>query len=324
MSDSVDSDRKPVMQEPDIMSSVAIQQEWNDLAKLLYDGTTPIEAYLMRFDYFTKRLLPLDPSIEDDEFRMRLFIQLRDARKPRALGLDGERYVGPETRAVRQPSTNIDSYGKLCTTLKDLYGCHVRKTNLELIHEINQRYPNWKKTTLKEFFADVDTLLGSAIFEDGFVIKTLNEKLPVEVKEELRRSRGAWKKMTLASYREYSLSIYEDIHYADPTLLGRGRGMDTDTSKRELQLEKDRVALLQRQVEKLSLLNRHHVDVQKCFANSEDAKRPPKQRDEAICWNCWEPVHVANTCQPRRNWSEQEALRQRKGYPAPYRWEKNL
>ena len=130
MSDSVDSDRKPVVQKPGIMSSVAIQQEWNDLAKLLYDGTTPIEAYLMRFDYFMKRLLRLDPSIEDDEFRMRLFIQLRDTRKPPALGLDGERYVGPETWAVRQPSTSIDSYSKLCTALKDRYGCHVRKTNL--------------------------------------------------------------------------------------------------------------------------------------------------------------------------------------------------
>jgi len=70
--------------------------------------------------------------------------------------------------------------------------------------------------------------------------------------------------------------------------------MDTDASKRELQLEKDTVTLLQRQVEKLSLLNRHHVDAQKSFANSEDVKRPPKRRDEAICWNCWEPGHVAN------------------------------
>jgi len=31
-----------------------------------------------------------------------------------------------------------------------------------------------------------------------------------------------------------------------------------------------------------------------------------------------------NTCQPRRNRSEREALRQRKVYQAPYRWEKNL
>jgi hypothetical protein len=107
----------------------------------------------------------------------------------------------------------------------------VRKTNLELIHEIDQMHPNWKKITLKEFFADVDALLGSAVIEDGFVIKALNEKLPAEVKEELRRSRGAWKKMTLASYREYCLSIYEDFHYPEPTLLGRGRGIDVETSK---------------------------------------------------------------------------------------------
>jgi hypothetical protein len=271
------------MQEPGIMNSVAIQRDWDDLAELQYDGTTPIEGHLTRFDYCVKRLLRLDPDIEDEEFRTRLLMQLRDARKPPALGLDGERYVGPETWAVKQPSSSIDSYGKLCTALRDRYGCHVRKTNLELIHEFDQMHPNWRKTTLKEFFADVDALLGSAVIEDGFVIKALNEKLSAEVKEELRRSRGVWKKMTLTRYREYCLGVYEDIHYPDPTLLGRGRGMDADTSKREPQVEKDKVAQLQRPVEELSLLNKHHIDAQKHFANSEDAKRPSKQRDDAIC-----------------------------------------
>jgi hypothetical protein len=79
------------------MSSVAIQREWDDLAKVLYDGTTLIEAHLTRFDYFVKRLLRLDPDIEDEEFQMRLLIQLHDTKKPPALGLDGECYMGPET-----------------------------------------------------------------------------------------------------------------------------------------------------------------------------------------------------------------------------------
>jgi len=297
MSDSVSGDRKSAI--PAVMNSAAVEKGWDEVAKLFYDGTTPIEVYFTRFDFFVKRLLRLDPDIEDEECRMRPFIQLRDARKLPTLGLDGERYVGPETWAVRQPDENINSYDKLCAALKDRYGRHVRKTNIELIQEIDQMHPNWKKTTLKEFFSDVDTLLGTAIIKDGFVIRALNEKLPIEVKEELRRSHGVWKKMTLSSYREYCMGIYEDIHYPDPTLLGRGKGMDAEASKKELQLEKDQVAMLWRQVEELSLLNKHHIDAQKRFANSDDAKRTADQRDGAVCWNCWEKGHVASTCQPR-------------------------
>jgi len=211
MSDSVSGDRKSAI--PAVMNSVAVEKGWDEVAKLFYDGTTPIEAYLTRFDFFVKRLLRLDPDIEDEECRMRLFIQLRDARKPPILGLDGERYVGPETWAVRQPDKKINSYDKLCAALKDRYGRHVRKTNIELIQEIDQMHPNWKK-------------------------------------------------MTLSSYREYCMGIYEDIHYPDPTLLGRGKGMDAEASKKELQLEKDQVAMLRQQVEELSLLNKHHIDAQ--------------------------------------------------------------
>jgi len=117
MSDSVSGDQKSAI--PAVMNSVAVEKGWDEVAKLFYDRITPIEAYLTRFDFFVKRLLRLDPDIEDEECRMRLFIQLRDARKLPTLGLDGERYVGPETWAVRQPDEKINSYDKLCAALKD-------------------------------------------------------------------------------------------------------------------------------------------------------------------------------------------------------------
>jgi len=82
----------------------------------------------------------------------------------------------------------MNTYKKLSTVLKEWYGSNKEKMSLEVLLEIDQMHPNWKKTTLKEFFADVDELLETTTIEDGFVIKALNKKLPIEVKEELRHS----------------------------------------------------------------------------------------------------------------------------------------
>jgi len=183
-------------------------------------------------------------------------------------------------------------------------------------------HPNWKKTTLKEFFADVDKLLGTATIEDGFVIKVLNKKLPVEVKEDLRRSQGAWKKMSLAQYREYCLGIYEDIHHPEPTLLSHGLSADETAKCERKHLEE--IASLRRQLEESRLLDKHHIDAQKRFANSNEVKWPMKGRNEALCWNCWDRGHVATSCQPSCSWAECEALRKQKGIPAPFGWEKTL
>jgi hypothetical protein len=117
------------------------------------------------------------------------------------------------------------------------------------------------------------------------VIKFLNEKLPIEIKEELRRSRGAWKKMTLAQYREYCLGIYDDIHHPEPALLGRSSSADR-VAKRDQTKNLERIALLERQLEEAALLNKHHVDAQKRYANSDEARRPPREPNDPSCWNC--------------------------------------
>jgi len=313
---------KATMQKSDTMNQAAMDREWNALSKLSYDGTSPVQVYLDRFNHHMRRIKRMDPDVEDDDLRMTMHGQLRNAKKPPTLGPDGERYMGPETWLGRQPSVDINTYEKLSAALKERYGGSKEKTSLEVVLEIDQMYPNWKKTTLKEFFADVDELLGTTTIEDGFVIKALNEKLPIEVKEDLRRSRGAWKRMSLAKYREYCLGIYEDIHHPEPTLLSRGLSAD-ETAKRERK-HVEEIASLRRQLEESRLLDKHHIDAQKRFANSDEAKRPMKGRNEALCWNCWDRGHVATSCQPSRSWAEREKLREQKGIPAPFGWEKTL
>jgi hypothetical protein len=213
------------------MSHMEIQSVREQLFKLSYDGTTPVQVYLNKFDYCVRRLQRLDPDLEDEELRMWMYFQLQNAKKPPAQGLDGERYVGPETWVVRQADTDIDTYEKLSSALKKQYKGLEKKTSQEVIREIEQMHPNWKKIMLKEFFASVDELFGSVTIEEWLVIRSINEKLPAEVKEELRCTRGAWKQWTFTQYREFCMNTYEDIHHPDPMLLGRGRGMKGDTSK---------------------------------------------------------------------------------------------
>jgi hypothetical protein len=67
------------------------------------------------------------------------------------------------------------------------------------------------------------------------------------------------------------LNTYEDLHHPDPTLLGRGLVVDTETAKRE-QKHLEEIASLKRQLEESRLLDKHHIDAQKCFANSDEAK----------------------------------------------------
>jgi hypothetical protein len=201
--------------EPGIMNSVAIQQEWDDLAKLQYDGTTPIEAHLMRFDYVVKRLLRLDSNIEDEEFRMRSLIQLRNVRKPPALGLDGERYVGPETWMVRQVETDIDTDEKLKSALRERYGGKKKKSGFEVVDEIEELQPNWNLITLKEFFDQVQDIVGTTKVEDGFIIRAVNPKLPEDLKYELRRIHFRWMRLKFSEYRTQCEDIYDDMQYSD-------------------------------------------------------------------------------------------------------------
>jgi hypothetical protein len=77
---------------------------------------------------------------------------------------------------------NIDTYEKLKVRLLDQYG-RKKKTGLEVVCEIERIRPNWKKTTLKEFFTGVEELLYSTTIEVGFMIRSINEKLPIAVKD---------------------------------------------------------------------------------------------------------------------------------------------
>jgi hypothetical protein len=168
-----------------------LDREWDRLSKLSYDGTTSVKLYLKKFDHYVQLIESLDPDVPEKDILIQLIEQLINAKKPPTLGLDGERYEGPETWLGKQPDSNVDTYEKLKSALMERYGGHEKKSSLDVIQEIDRVHPNWKKTTLKEFFTDIQGIIGSMKVEDSFVIKFLNEKLPIKIKEELRRSRGA-------------------------------------------------------------------------------------------------------------------------------------
>ena len=146
----------------------------------------------------------------------------------------------------------------------------------------------------------------------------MNAEGPASTRDR-RLSRGACKKMTFSEYQDYCLEIHEDPHYPVPTFTGK---LSADESSRRERKLADKVVALERQLAEQSLQNKYHVDAQKKFANSNDAKRPGKW--QALCWNCLERGHFANQCSPFRTWAERETLRVQKGVPAPDGWEKAL
>jgi len=72
------------------MSQASLDREWNALLKLSYDGTSPVQVYLNCFNHHMRRIMRMDPDVEDEDLRMTKHGQHQNAKKPPPLDLDGE------------------------------------------------------------------------------------------------------------------------------------------------------------------------------------------------------------------------------------------
>ena len=97
MSNTKAEEFKATKKQSDMISQAAMDCKWNSLSKLSYDGTSPVQVYLDRFNHHMRWIKKMDPDVEDEDLRMTMYGQLRNAKKPPPLGLDGERYM------VRKP-----------------------------------------------------------------------------------------------------------------------------------------------------------------------------------------------------------------------------
>jgi len=95
------------------MIHTRLQREWDRLSELFYDGTFPGMLYLDQFNYRVERIKRLDPDVFHGEIFLVMCSQLMNAERPPVLGLDGKRYIGPETWLRRQEENEIYTYEKL-------------------------------------------------------------------------------------------------------------------------------------------------------------------------------------------------------------------
>jgi hypothetical protein len=166
------------------MSYTQVDWEWKQLSELSFDGTSPVEVYLKKFAFRVRRILRLDPDIEDEDVRMAMCMQLRNAKNPPSLNCGEERYVGPRIWLSRQVDTDINTYDKLRAALLYRYG--KKKTLTEVVEQLDQLQPDWDRISLVDFFEEARKVIGRT--EDSFIIRVLAYKLPRELWEAMKNS----------------------------------------------------------------------------------------------------------------------------------------
>jgi hypothetical protein len=269
-----------------MMSRTPLQREWERLLKLFYDGTFPVERYLHRFDYRVKRIKQLDPDVLDGEIVWTMYSQLVNAERLPALGLDGEQYEGPETWLERQAENDIDEYEKLKSALRERYG--EKKSSLDVLKELGDLQPNWNFITLKEFFNQVQDIVGTTRVEDGFIITVVNSKLPEDLKYQLRRMHFRWMHLKFSEYRIHCEDIYDDMQYSDDSLSNDYYDtLDYESSTRRLAM----IAEIEDLKQQLAIVNQRNKQWAEIEALRQEmpAQNLPLPNENDICHD---PVEV--------------------------------
>jgi hypothetical protein len=185
------------------MSYTQVDWEWKQLSELSFDGTSPVEVYLKKFAFRVRRILRLDPDIEDKDVRMAMYRQLRNAKNPPSLNCGEERYVGPRIWLSRQVDSDINTYDKLRAALLHRYG--KKKTLTEVVEQLDQLQPDWDRISLVDFFEEARKVIGRT--EDSFIIRVLAYKLPRELREGMKNSPYPWRKMTFSEFCTHCFDI---------------------------------------------------------------------------------------------------------------------
>ena len=139
------------------------------------------------------------------------------------------------------------------------------ETSIEVILEIGRLYPNWKKTTLTQFFDEVKKCIGTTSVESTKGCPRKSEKSFVDG--------GAWKRMTLPEYREFCLDVYEVANYGVPSLT---TGYVNREAAEHLRLMEEEQLMLSRQLAEVKKLNAQREEARRHQA----ARRREAQRHE--------------------------------------------
>jgi len=128
------------------------------LHSMQYEGTTPVEGFLKKFELARNQLMAANPQTAPEIFLLCLSAALHDPINPPAKGQDGMTFVGPSTWLDEQELTEVDTYDKLKPKLEVKFAPTI-KTSTQIINKI-QTIKYSPDKTVEELITEIDKIVG--------------------------------------------------------------------------------------------------------------------------------------------------------------------
>jgi hypothetical protein len=299
------------------------------MQRLVYDGTTDVSRFLKSFETCRPQLLLVDPGTDEETVFFYFQQALKNATSVPKLGIDGEKYIGPETWLDKQPEAEVDTYEKLVSRLKAKFSKAATRDKEQVLRELQKITFHINEVTVTEFAETWEETIVSLEIDKMWRMELFMQKMPRKIQEEFQRQghKPRWRSKSWEQLKEALIEADEEIRNPDPIFNRRGSRdipnlKDADKSAKRVRRIADELAKVKR--ERDHFREKVHVlrEGSKCWANSEDARRPavsarPGGSGSPLCWNGWDRGQRADTCVPRRSWTEHESLRIATGLDAP-------
>ncbi|KAF8241673.1 hypothetical protein K440DRAFT_641574 [Wilcoxina mikolae CBS 423.85] len=172
----------------------------NMLHSMQYEGTTPVEGFLKKFELARNQLMAANPQSVPDIFLLCLSAALHDPINSPAKCQDGMAFVGPSTWLDEQEPTEVDTYDKLKAKLEIKFTPTI-KTSTQIINKI-QTIKYSPDKTVEELITEIDKIVGRARLEKYAYQTLLMERVPLSIAKKLTDSDPEWRDLELGHLKK--------------------------------------------------------------------------------------------------------------------------
>ncbi|KAF8532848.1 hypothetical protein BDD12DRAFT_901509 [Trichophaea hybrida] len=196
----------------DAHAAAAVQQEIMYLSMLhtmKYEGTTPVEGFLKKFELARKQLMAANLQTTPDIILLCLSAALHDPINPPAKGQDGMAFVGPSTWLDEQEPMEVDTYDRLNAKLEIKFTPTI-KTSTQIINKI-QTIKYSPDKTIEELITEIDKIVGRTRLEKYVYQTLLMERAPLSIAKKLMDSDPEWRDLESSDLKK-KLIVYDAAH----------------------------------------------------------------------------------------------------------------
>ncbi|KAF8252002.1 hypothetical protein K440DRAFT_636187 [Wilcoxina mikolae CBS 423.85] len=197
----------------------------NMLHSMQYEGNTPVEGFLKKFELARNQLMPGNQQTVPDIVLLCLSAALHDPINSPAKGQDGMAFVGPSTQLDEKEPTEVDTYDKLKAKLEIMFAPTI-KTSTQIINKI-QTIKYSPDNTVQELITEIDKIVGRACLEKYAYQTLLMERVPLSIAKKLTDSDPEWRDLELSDLKK-KLIAYNAAHRNPDPILRRREDLDVE------------------------------------------------------------------------------------------------